>query len=270
MDGDRFDRWVRGLAERRLGRRQLITRTVAVGAIVGGVAGPSLVRGQGEEQAASDDGVLEQQFPCPVPGGPFDWLCGSGPFGPWYPMVSPPELTAATGIRWHGVQSSDQGGLVAKAFTRAGQEVSAYESEPADGGLRWSLGDAAMKIDGFLKVPDVPGESADMEIVVNGSSFVVDVEPEGGFLQPADDLFELDARQALLVEQWLPAAERLDGLLELGLRSAGDPLEASNTGCAVAGFVLGVTWVGCLAGPLGCLPAGGATAYIANKCTDEW
>jgi hypothetical protein len=275
MDGRRFDHFTRQLAESRIGRRGFLAGALGLGA--GSATLARVVQAQDPtpapgDMAANDDdgGALESQFPCPVPGGPFDWICGSGPWGPWYPMIAPAELTAATGIRWHGVAPTDTGGFEGKAFTQAGQVISSYESEAIGDELRWSISDAETSIGGSIKLPAVAGELSGLELQLNG--VLIPVEVRDGVMQSPSEMTQLEFDRAgdLLIHQWQTAAERLDGLLQFGFRSDEDTLEASSTGCAVAGFVLGVTWVGCLAGPAGCLPAAGATSYIANKCTDSW
>lgn len=274
VNGNRFDELTRRLGAQTRTRRHILSLALLAGASGGGWVRSAL----GQETPTSASGTEiqpqgndDQPFaPCPGgPGHPYVWLCGSGPFGPWYPMIAPIQLTQNTGIKWHGFHSGTPRGLIAGAFTQRGQEISGYKSSGNGTELQWSLADDSSSIGGRLNlVYSAERNALEIEGELLGVRFS-GVDVTRGEAPATAEAVEVAQRAALLIEEWLPAAERMDSLLALANSIGGDPI-ASDVGCFAAGFVLGITWSGCLLGPAGCLPAAGATSYISNKCTSSW
>lgn len=276
MDANQFDNLVRRLDRGEIGRRQFVIRLLALGLGVGGAT--RLAQAQDAEptatpgslQASAGSGQSGQQFPCPPgPTGPFDWICGTGPFNPWYPIIAPPDMTASTGIRWYGFQGLEDGGLRAAAFDRANQEISHYEARAAGGVLRWSIDGAGATVGGYLEFPKMDGSLIEIAGEINGFPFRSRIGPNGVPEPSPDNSIALSASQQLLFAQWQPAVERLDSLLELALTTDRDPLAGSDLGCFMAGYIFVVTVPFCF-NPYGCLPAGGALGYMSSECTSEW
>lgn len=277
MDGNQFDNLVRRFHQGELGRRQFVIRSLVIA--VGATGATRLALAQDADptptpssiQAPAGSGETNQQLPCPGPTGPFDWLCGTGPFDPWYPIVAPPDITAATGISWYGIQGLDSGGLLVSAFSQAGDELNTYRSGLTGDRLGWVMGDAAATIEGSFDPPRVDGETVRITGEVNGAPVATTIARDGIASPDPEAHVQLNAGQQLLLTQWVPVLERLDGLLALSLTTEQDPLEASDLGCFAAGYFFGLSLPLCIGFPgAGCLPAGSAGAYIANHCTDSW
>jgi hypothetical protein len=274
LDGTRFDSLVRQLSIGQIGRRQFVARSLGIG--VGLAVTTKTVLAQDSSTPESDmlqgadNGPLEQTFPCPLPGDPWNWLCGSGPYGPWYPILAPSDLTAASGIRWYGVDLDAEEGLAAVGFDQDGQEVSRFEARAGDVGQRWFLSDASTRIDGRLSIDRTSAGEINVSGNINDSEFGGALNRDGPPDPSLDGPIEIDPDQQRLLAQWQPVVRNFNGLLDIGFVSDGGPVQASGKGCFVAGFVLSITWAGCFAGPAGCVPAAAAGGYIANNCTSSW
>lgn len=243
MDSQRFDTLVRRLEEGRIGRRRFLWQAAALGLGMGGAqaglakaeeAEPGQTPGIGAEEPPPST----SQFPGgPYPQSPIDWICSPGPFNPWFPVIPSPELTKATGIAWYGLQLDEAtGALTAAAFTRSGQEASRFESWSEAGARRWSIADGTTRLDGAVGVEAVEGGALRVAGTFGDRQYTLLADDRGTALESGERP-GLDAAQEVLLAQWAPAAEELDGLLDI-LNLGGDgTVQHGTLQCAGAGFL---------------------------------
>ena len=170
------------------------------------------------------------------------------------------------------MQGREDGSLVVTAFDRSQRELKHYESVPTgDGGVRWSVGDAAARVEGQFDAPQTSASGLEVSGQINGVPFRSVIGPDGVPQPTSDTPVGLTAEQEALLTQFQPAVQRGDGLLALAGANDQDPLEG-RLGCLVAGFGFALALPLCLGtvSAPGCLPAGTAGGYIANHCTDSW
>lgn len=199
---------------------------------------------------------------------PFNPFCRPGPFGPWYPVVAPPDVTAASGIRWYGLQLDDADNtLTAAAFDQDGEELSRGEVRRDGGGAySWSLSGSEARIEASFAVE---GDGAAGRIVgeIGGEPFTLSL---GGEAQPQLDMsaaVPLEDAEQRLVGQWLAVNPKFETLFDAFASGDGSPA-ASPIKCFASGFLLPAAIIGCGASPFGCVGVGVFGGYIWNNCTD--
>lgn len=213
----------------------------------------------------------DQSLPGPTGDNLFDWLCAPGPFGPWHPLIAPPEVTALTDIRWYGLQMDDANKVMTTtAFHRDGQEISSgVVRRGPRGEVQWAFSGDSTRVEGSFSVEPagsgairIAGEIADHRLRIV-------VANDGTAKIEGAEVPRLDTDQERLLAQWSLIAPKLEGLLDVIAAPDDGSSVAGPTGCFVSGMILAPSLVSCaFGGLLGCAGVVVSGGYILNNCED--
>lgn len=235
MDEHRFDTFVKHLQQSGIHRRRFLWLGTALGLSTARVG----IDGRAQDIAPAPTATVGTDDPRAGTSQTLpDHFCPPGPSGPWFPIIPSPDVAAATGIQWYGMQMDETGRLIAASFARGGREMSRLEvSRGGRGEISWTIEDGRSELRGAVMVDRASGEKIRVRSETNGQRYTIVDATDANDLVVEGKPPVLDRAQEVLLAQWRPFSHEVEGLLDVLAVTSDDSVAAGTFKCAAAGFL---------------------------------